>query len=359
MSKLRVGIIGTGFGALVQAPGFMMHPACEVVALAGVARAGRAQEQAANLGIPRAYDDYMTMLQSEELDLVSVVSAPNLHHPMAIAALERQIPVLCEKPMAMNLTEAQAMIDAAERRNLVGAIDFEFRYNPARTQFQMLIEEGFLGDLIHFNLTYSMGGLERNLARPNGWLWQTKTRGGMLGALGSHLIDSLRWFFGDITAVSGMLSNHVEMRSGEPADADDSFAFLCKLGGKATGVVQFLSHAHHGVGLRIEAFGTRGTLVLEGDQKVLAGRPGEPLAEVANEFPVKLPGLEYPDTLDARTIPFLVMVDQLVGALRGKEAMLGFQRPYATFRDGAAVQAVLDAVYQSAAEGRWVEVAKY
>jgi predicted dehydrogenase len=356
MSKIRVGIIGTGFGALVQAPGFMMHPGCEVVALSGVARAGRAQEQAAKLGIPHAYDDYMTMLQQEELDLVSVVSAPNLHHPMTMAALERRIPVLCEKPMAMNLAEANAMVDAAERRGLVNAIDFEFRYNPARTQFKKLIDEGFLGELIHFTLTYTMEGLERNLARPNGWLWQTSTRGGMLGALGSHVIDSLRWYFGDITAVSGMLTTHVDVRSGEPAPADDTFAFLAKLSGKQTGIVQFLTHAHHGFGMRIEAFGTKGTLVLEGDQRVLAGRPGEALAEVPNEVPVKLPGLEYPATLDARTYPFIVMADQLVGAIRGDGAMVGPKRPYATFRDGAAVQAVLDAVYQSHAEERWVKV---
>jgi predicted dehydrogenase len=336
----------------------MMHPACEVVALSGVARPGRAQEQAAKLGIPRAYDNYMTMLEQEELDLVSVVSSPNLHHPMTIAALERRIPVLCEKPMAMNLAEAHSMIDAAERRGLVNAIDFEFRYNPARTQFKQLIDQGFLGELIHFNLTYTNKGLEQNLARPNGWLWQTKTRGGMLGALGSHLIDSLRWFFGDMTAVSGVLTTNVEMRSGEPADADDAFSFLCRLGGKATGVVQYLSHAHHGFGLRLEAFGTKGTLVLVNDQTVLAAKPGEEPAPVALETPVKLPGLEYAPTLDARTIPFLVMADQLVGAIAGEDQMVGPKRPYATFRDGAAVQAVLDAVYQSHAEGRWIAVPK-
>ncbi|HYF91926.1 MAG TPA: Gfo/Idh/MocA family oxidoreductase [Symbiobacteriaceae bacterium] len=357
MGKIRVGIIGTGFGALVQAPGFMMHPACEVVALSGVARPGRAQEQAARLGIPRAYDDYMTMLRQEELDLVSVVSSPNLHHPMTLAALERRIHVLCEKPMAMNLVEAQAMVDAAERRSLVNAIDHEFRYGPGRTQFKKLIDEGFLGDPIHFTLTYSMNGLERNLARPNGWLSQTATRGGMLGALGSHLIDTLRWFFGDITAVCGSLTNHVEVRSGAPADADDSFAFLCRLSGKTTGVVQFLMHAHHGFGMRVEAFGTKGTLVLENDQKVLAGKSGQELSEVANELPVKLPGLQYADSLDPRTLPFVVMVDQLAGAILGEGAMVGSKRPYATFRVGAAVQAVLDAVYQSDAERRWVEVA--
>jgi predicted dehydrogenase len=352
MSKVRVGIIGTGFGALVQAPGFMMHPECEVVALAGVARAGRAAEQAAKLGIPRAYDAYTTMLHEEELDLVSVVSAPNLHHPMAIAALERRVAVLCEKPMAMNLSEAQAMIDAAERRNLVNAVDFEFRYQPARWEFKQLLSEGFIGDLLHFNLTYTMGTFDRNLARPMGWLWQTATGGGMLGALGSHLIDSLRWFFGDIKSVAGSLTAHVDRRDGQPADADDTFSFLARLGGKATGVVQFLSHAHQGFGLRLEAFGTQGTLVLADDKQVLGARAGQSMAELPLRTPVHVPGLTYAPGLDARTIPFVVMVDNLVGAIRGREPA----RPYATFRDGAAVQAVLDAVRKSHAEGRWVDV---
>jgi predicted dehydrogenase len=355
MSKLRIGIIGTGFGALVQAPGFMMHPECEVVALSGVARPGRAQEQAAKLGIPRAYDSYTAMLENENLDLVSVVSAPNLHHPMTIAALERRIPVLCEKPMAMNLAEAQAMVDAAERRGLVNAIDFEFRYHPARVQFKKLMDEGYIGDLLHFTCTYTMGAFQRNLERPMGWLWRTETGGGMLGALGSHLIDSLRWFFGDLKAVSGMTTAHVDVRDGQPADADDTFSFLAQLGGKATGVVQFLQHAHHGFGLRIEAFGTKGTLVLVDDKQVLGARAGESLAEIPQETQIKLAHLHYPESLDARTYPFVVLVDNLVAALKGAPRS-GIGGEFATFRDGAAVQAVLDAVRLSHAERRWVDI---
>ncbi len=355
MSKIKVGIIGTGFGARVQAPGFMMHPEVEVVALCSVARRGRAQQEAERLGIPRAYDDYREMLRQEELDLVSVVSAPHLHHPMTIAALERRIPVLCEKPMALNLAEAQAMVDAAERRGLLGAIDFEFRHRPARTRFKQLVDEGFLGELVHFNLTMSMAGYERNLTRPGGWLWQTETGGGLLGALGSHLIDTLRWFFGDIRSVSGALTTHVDVRSGEPADADDTFAFLARLDGKATGLVQFLLHAHHGFGMRLEAFGTKGTLVLIDDKTLLAGKAGESLSEVAIPTRFEVPGVTFPENPDHHFPPFLVMVDNLVHALRGSDTP-GPSRDFATFRDGAAVQAVLDAVRLSHQERRWVDV---
>lgn len=357
MSKLRIGIIGTGFGASVQAPGFNLHPECEVVALAGVARPGRAQEMAAKLGIPRAYDSYQQMLEQEELDLVSVVSAPNLHHPMTIAALERRIPVFCEKPMALNLAEAQAMADAAERRGLVNAIDFEFRHQPARTHFKELVSEGFLGELVHFSLTYSMGAFERNVARPMGWLWREESGGGMLGALGSHVIDSLRWFFGDINSVCGSLTTHVAERDGERVTADDTFSFLARLGGKATGSVQFLMHAHHGFGMRLEAFGSKGTLVLIDDKVLLAGKQGEALAEVALPATFTVPGVTYPENPDRHIPAFVVMVDNLVQALKGTGAP-GPSRQYATFRDGAAVQAVLDAVRRSHKEQRWVDVAQ-
>lgn len=356
MSKLKVGIIGTGFGALVQAPGFMMHPEWEVVALSGVSRPGRAAEQAAQLRIPRAYDDYTRMLEGEELDLVSVVSAPDLHLPMTLSALERKIPVLCEKPMALNLAEARAMVGAAESRNLVNAIDFEFRHRPARTRFRELVQEGFLGELIHFTLTYSMPAFERHAARPMGWLWREESGGGMLGALGSHLIDSLRWFFGDIEAVAGKLTTHVAQREGEQVTADDTFAFLCQMsGGKATGMVQMLMYAHHGFGMRLEAFGTKGSLVLIDDKSLLAGKAGQSLTEVALPVRIAVPGVTYPDQLDERTPPFVVMAENLAHAIRGAGAP-GPSREYATFRDGAAVQAVLDAIRQADREGRWVTV---
>ncbi len=354
MARLRVGIIGTGFGTVVQAPGFMLHPDWEVAALSGVSRPGRAQEQATALGIPAAYDNYLDMLDHERLDLVSVVSSPDKHLPMTLAALERGIPVLCEKPMAMNLAEARAMVQGAEQRHLLGIIDHEFRYIPARAQFKRLVAAGYLGDLLHFTMTYSMSGGARHASRPMNWLWQAQSGGGMLGAIGSHMIDQVRWCLGEFRSVLGMLATHVNTRSGEPVTADDGFTFLARMDGNATGVVQFITAAHHSFGLRLEAFGTGGTVVLH-DQALYAGKAGEPLAEVPVPARFTVPGVTFPDPVDARTPPFTVMAHNLALALRGG----GLASPVpdvATFRDGAAVQAILDAVRRSHAEDRWVDV---
>src|SRR6266545_8135839 len=114
MCAVRVGVIGTGFGANVQVPGFKCVSGVEVVAITS-AHLDRAQAVAAQHAIPHAYDDYREMLRDLELDLVSVVSPPYLHHEMTLAALEAGAHVLCEKPFAMDLGEALAMRDAADQ----------------------------------------------------------------------------------------------------------------------------------------------------------------------------------------------------------------------------------------------------
>lgn len=354
MGKIRVGIIGTGFGTVVQAPGFQLHPEYEVVALGGVHRPGRAAEQAARLGIARAYDNYLEMLDQENLDLVSVASAPNLHHPMTLAALERRIPVLCEKPTAMNLAEAEAMLDAAERRGLVHAIDHEFRFVPERFRFHQLATEGFLGELVHFTITMWVSGFQRQAPRPYGWLQDAAQGGGFLGALGSHMIDQIRWCFGAIDSVSGKLTTHVTEREGHPVTADDTFSFLCKMaGGNATGCFNLISQAQHGFGIRLEAYGTEGTAVMS-PGRLQAARVGEPLADLALPASPDVPGVTFRAGLDHRIPPFTALADRLARALRGETPA-----DLPTFRDGVAVQAVMDAVRQSDAEGRWIRVPKH
>lgn len=354
MRKLRVGIIGTGFGARVQAPGFQMHPATEVVALSSV-RSGRAASEAARLGIPHAFDDWQEMLESMDLDLVSVVTAPHLHYPCTIAALVKGQHVLCEKPFALDLHQAREMYDLANSQGMVHAVNHEFRYLPARQTFKHLIASGVLGEIYQVVVTWTMPAHERFANRPYGWLWDKESGGGMLGALGSHLIDSLQWWFGPITAVNGKLDTRVHLRQGETGmvrvTADDSFRFLCEFGSGTGGIVQFLPLAHHGDGLRVEAYGRNGTLVLRDDREVLSGHPGGPL------LPVELPPMEAIAGVggsveqDHHLPMFVVLVDRVARAIRGEP-----HEELPTFKTGCQVQAVLDALRQSNREGRLVGV---
>ena len=109
-SSLRLGVIGVGFGATVQIPGFQSE-GVEVTAVCA-RRRERAKEAAARFHIPGVYDDYHEMLREATLDAVSVVSPIPLHHPMTMAAMDAGKHVLVEKPMATSLEDCDRMISA-------------------------------------------------------------------------------------------------------------------------------------------------------------------------------------------------------------------------------------------------------
>jgi len=126
MSRIRVAIIGTSFGRLVQAPGFQRHPGFELVAISGRDPA-RTAEVARELGIPAAHADWREMLEQEKPELVSIATPAWLHHPMMLAAIAAGAHVLCEKPTALHRWQATEMRDRAAQRRRVAAINHEFR----------------------------------------------------------------------------------------------------------------------------------------------------------------------------------------------------------------------------------------
>src|SRR2546425_3731372 len=201
MPKLRVGVIGTGFGADVQTPAFRAHPRVPAVAVAS-GTPGRGGEVAGRFEIPHAFDDYREMVATVELDLVSITSPPDTNHPGTLAALAHHRHVLCEKPMALNAGQAAEMLREAERRGVTHMIDHELRFNPIRRKIKHLIKEGFIGTPRHA-LTTVVGTGRADATRPGTWGSDARRGGGILGAQGSDQIDMLPSFLGDSGTASG------------------------------------------------------------------------------------------------------------------------------------------------------------
>jgi len=208
-TKLRVGVIGTGFGSTVQIPAFRAHPRVEVVAVAS-GRPGKARKVAEEFGVPHAFDAYADLVPAD-LDLVSITAPPDLHHPMTMAAVAAGRHVLCEKPMALSAAEAAEMLAAAERARVVHLIDHELRFNPNRRKVKRLIAEGFLGQPRHALITAMSPG-RRDPTLPWGWWYDAARGGGLLGAVGSHQIDLLRYWLGEIESASGTLDAVIRER---------------------------------------------------------------------------------------------------------------------------------------------------
>ncbi len=232
---IRVGVIGTGFGATVHLPALAYLPETEVVAICS-RRPDRALAAALDYGIPSHLTDYRELVRDPGVEAVVVASPPHLHHQMSLAALEAGKHVLCEKPMARNLAEARDMVKIADRVGVVAMVNHQLRFLPVRARIKELIDEAYIGEPHAATLTVHRSSLNDPYERPFGWLMEQEKAGGMLGAVGSHHVDALRWWFGEIKGVAGATATMVKRRrladgvGMATVDADDNFAFVVRFG---------------------------------------------------------------------------------------------------------------------------------
>jgi predicted dehydrogenase len=357
MKKIRVGIIGTGFGAKVHAPMLNFHNNFEVVSISSVSR-GNIEEVKAVSGIENVYTNWREMLDQETVDLIIIASAVHLHHDMVLAAYEKGVHVLCEKPMALHSSETEKMIFAKETAKKLGLINHEFRFLPARTKVKEIIDNGALGKILHVRYLCSYASYTALMTRTRGWLGQEDKGGGMLGALGSHMTDSLQWWMSStFTEVFSQLPIHVpiqvdETGTTETRTADDSFQIIGELENGATVTMELISAARQTAdSWRLEVFGTNGTLIMLNDNKVLFSSGDLPLTEVELIPDLQAP-LDMPEIAARYYNGFNRMLDALYETIDTNT-----KHPYlADFENGHMTQKVLDAVRLSAREGRKVKI---
>lgn len=341
---LRVGIIGTGFGARVQVPGFRTA-GYDVTAICS-ARLERARAAAEQAGIPVAMDSVDELVARDDVDVVCISSPPALHREHALTALAADKHVICEKPMARDTREAREMLAAAERAGVVHAIDHEFRYTPARSKVKALLDEHAIGD-IRLALVMEMTGMLVDPSRPRQEWWLRRDRaGGLLGALGSHWIDSLIWWLGSVDRVTAELAVSAPTRpttdgGSATVTADDTAQLLMRMSSGAIATIQLSSAVHH-PSRRVILYGSEGTIVLGGDGRVLLARGSGALEEI---LPAGTTDGAFPDL--ARRVR-----EHVEAGPTGKA-----DAPHPTFADGLRVQQVMDAAYRSAEVGGSVAVA--
>jgi predicted dehydrogenase len=346
---IRVGVIGSSFGGTTIVPGFRRLEDVEIVALVS-GRMERAQSVAQQLGIPHAFEDYRAMLDGVEVDLVSVAAPPHLHYEMVMECVRRGKHVICEKPFAIHLGQAREMLQAAERAGVVHALNHEFRYFRGRTGFKQRVDEGFLGEARLIRIVWRSDSRANPEQVPLDWWFQRERGGGILGAIGSHYIDSLRWWFGEITGVAAQLDAFVKQRRlpdgsgwGE-VTADDTSTLLFQVGRHAAQATLSLTAVAGVRGSRVEAYGSAGSLVIEDDDQLLGAAASgalEPLPTPDEPFP--------PVKGEPRTVgPCADLAARVIARIRGERGP-----DFPTFREGAAVQAVMDAAHRSSDERRW------
>jgi len=343
---LRIGVVGTGFAKRVQLPGLRLVPGVEVTAISSGKRAN-ADAVASEFGIPHVFDDGVELARSGRADLIIVSSTPLSHARYAIAALEAGRHLLCEKPLALNAAEAWQVVAAAERRpHQVAWVDHELRYEPNRRRIRELVREGAIGDVRHIEVVlkpYIRGdGRPQAPNAPWTWWFDAAQGGGILGAVGSHLIDLCRFWTGrEVVQVAGLAETFVRERTDaagtvRPATADEFASAVLTLAGGVVVTLTLSIAAQHGPGHFAQISGTEGTIALSGETRLEIGKLGGPLEDVS--VLDDLSGKTSVDNMWARS--FVRLMRDLAATIGGAPTA---GEP-ATIRDGWRIQRVIDAV---------------
>jgi predicted dehydrogenase len=354
---MKVGIVGASFARAAYLPALRHVDGAEVVALAS-SRLDSAKSAADEFGVPAAYDDWQEMLDKHSPDLVLIATPTDLHAPITLAALEQGAHVLCEKPTAMNASEASAMLDKAEALGRVHMIDHELRFNPNRAKVAEMIASGDLGEIRHVNIANIGASWADPASRPKGDWWSLAEHGGgRLGANGSHQVDMVRWWLGPVASVVGqartVIPDRLDKKTGEPwtATADDLSYFTLQMQSGALAQIFMSGVAANNIGNVTQVFGSKGSIILDNDdEKLMFAKAGGSFEDVTASDPnASLPGLNK----GIWNVSVVAALRELTAAIaEGRKLRAG-----ATFFDGLANQRVLDAVKQSTSTRAWVDLA--
>ncbi len=345
-------VVGTGFGCRIQVPAFRAA-GFDVVGIVG-RDPDRTARRAARVGVDRTWGSLTEALRAPGTDLVAIATPPDTHGPLALEAIAAGRHVVCEKPFAADAAEARSMLGAAEDAGVVHMVGHEFRFATSQATMSRVLRSGAIGELRFATIvsTSPMVGAPNGFRFPD-WWFDDRRGGGWLGASGSHSIDRLRTWLGEIISVSGAVCAAGDRNR----PVDDSFLvhFTCDSGAIGSLAESGASWLPEPVGATI-VVGSAGTAALIRDQVVVgdhSGRhvvePDEDLAAAdAADSEVDLP---WPVGLEISAYSRFTL--RVRRAIDGSSPSLDIEP--ATFVDGLAEMIVIDAIRRSAAAGGVVE----
>jgi predicted dehydrogenase len=360
--RVRLAIIGAGaVSDYHHVPGIRLDPRAELVAACD-ADPKLLEKRCRDWGIDRVTTDYHEICAAPDIDGVLIATPNFTHKEIAIAAAAGGKHVMCEKPLGLNASEVDGMLQAAESAGVVHMTAFTYRFAPAMRYLKHLVERGELGTLRHFRS-------QRFLDLPEtSWGWrqyQDKAGAGDLFDMTIHRIDFAQDLLGPINSVSGAMARFAERtqtpdgRSCAPSDVDDWSAFMGEFAGGAVGVWEgtTLAKGYHRDGFGhewAEINGSTGSAVyrLHEPNVILRGSTGHDLApvEVPEQFLKPAGSPRNPRDGKPATVFRYDLAWEFVSAIvEGRPAV-------PSFLDGLRAQRVADAVLKSYSERRWVDL---
>lgn len=361
-SKVRVGMIGTSWYAdSLHLPSLTSHPDAEVTALCG-RNQERANALAAKFSIPHVFADYRELMNSGLVDAVVIATPDDLHHAMTLAAVEAGLHVVCEKPLALNAADAREMAQKADVAGVKHMTFFTLRWFQ-HTQFvKELLDAGTVGQTSHCQISYVHGNAREPRYR---WRLDGERANGILGDLGSHLIDLARWLNGDITRVAAHLGNYVQRyhEDGRPVvPANDAALLLVEFANGSHGTIHTSAVAYtggRGLEQHIILYGDKGTVEADFSFGNFGGEGAQMAVRAASAPDGRFAELPIPEHIwgDVPREDNAQVFNRMPAGDRCFIDCIIHDRPVTpSLWDGVAVQEVMDAALTSHRTGQWVDV---
>ena len=379
MSKqLRIGMIGYGFmgrahsNAYAKVNHFFDLEYRPVLKAACARNIEAITAFAANWGYESVETDWRKLIARNDIDAIDICVPNNLHKEIAMAAAKAGKIILCEKPLAMNVAEGEAMCLAVEKAGVANIVWYNYRRVPAVSLAKKLIDEGRLGRIFHYRANFLQDWtISEDLPQGGNGLWRLDVAAagsGVTGDLLAHCIDTAIWLNGNIRDVTAMTETFVKERQHtltgkvEPVGIDDACAFLCHFKNGSLGLFESTRYARgHKALYTFEINGENASICWDlhdlhrleyfdyRDEGIVRGWRSIHVTDNGGDHPYMnhwwVPGLQigYEHSF----------VHQVADFLQG----LADGKPVGpTFRDALETQRVCDAVLASAKTRAWTNV---
>lgn len=363
MEQLRIGIIGTSYWVDgFHLPILQNHPRAIVKSLCG-RNQSKTEALARKFGVEQSFTDYRQMLDSGNLDAVIICTPEDQHHPMTMEALERDLHVLCEKPMAFTADEALEMLRKAQEKKVKHMVNFTMRWIPHFQFLKHLMEANYIGNPFHAHFHWLSGWQpERG---EYAWYYDPKHSHGVANELGVHMVDQARWYLGEINSVQASIHNFVKRTGMDGNDMDDSAS------DSAIFLLEFQNGAHATIHVSTvnrvskELRHAGQFISLHGQDGTIESRAGLWSANAISEIVALKRGLEQaesfqiPDSYfgsDGRENLFGFPGKPILGPNLFVDAILHDQPLHPDFYDGYKVQQVIQAGLESTKTGKAIYI---
>jgi len=341
-NNLRFGIIGTGSIAGLHIRAMEEIDDVEVVALCSSSE-DRAKAAEEKYGI-RTYSDVETMLEREEPDAVILSTASGNHLEPCLAAAERGIHVLSEKPLEVTVERAEEMIRACRHHNVKLGCIFQSRFNPDFARLKKAVDENQLGDLL-------LGNAYIKWYRPPEYYSSSQWRGTLSGDGGAalinqgiHTIDLLQYVMGPVKSVYGKVQTRVHKIEGE-----DVGAAIVEFENDAHGVIEGGTALYPGYPERLEIFGSKGSVIMEGG-KIVAWNVAD--EKGASEISDSSPGSGASDPMAIDFSLHQYQIQDFADSIRED------RDPLVTGKEGLKALALIRAIYESSEKGEKIALGR-